>query len=449
MPTQLRLALYFVVAAQTFLFLGAGLGLQLVVFMPLENAALPYEQSVWIYGAYGVVASVVYFAASIHLDRLPALRVSLGALVLGAAVRGTLSVGSVAASPAANALLLGVLMPTFDTLGAAPLYLALQRILAADLFGTVDKEREHQLRQRFFYAGYMLGNGMAVITSGAYDALRHQTPAVPYATANTQAALVAAIGMGLTALCVLAAQALVRRADHAPAADDMRLGARPCTTALRDPAFRRFFALCMVLIGVRALYRNFDNTLALYLVHLYGNDAHFSLVQMANPVAVLVLVPLCWWLLERADDYVLFIAGTTVSSAAPLALAAVLFFAGGSGAVGISIEALLVGMVVLFTLGECLWAPRLPNYALSESPTGSTALFFATSTLPTLLAKVVATLLSYWLVPYYCPQESAVACDGVTLWSVLGLVAVTTPLGLLVFEQCLRRPAPPDAYERE
>jgi hypothetical protein len=95
--------------------------------------------------------------------------------------------------------------------------------------------------------------------------------------------------------------------------------------------------------------------------------------------------------------------------------------------------------VFLFSVGEILWAPRLPNYALSESPEGSTALFLAMSTLPMLLAKGVATLLSYWLVPMYCPLAADAPCDGVALWGILGLLAATTPLGLLACEPWLRR----------
>ena len=154
-------------------------------------------------------------------------------------------------------------------------------------------------------------------------------------------------------------------------------------------------------------------------------------------MVVLLLLSGVAYLLRNVSDYTCFVLGTFVSALAPLLLAIVLLVAPGL-VNSDTLYAALVGLVLVFSVGEILWAPRLPKYALDESPDGTTALFLATSTLPMVVAKILATALSYWLVPMYCPTQVGTPCDGVILWCVLAIVAMTTPIGLLFGDRWLR-----------
>lgn len=397
-----------------------GLTLQLAVFMPMENAGLDSGTGVWLYGLYGVTAAVMGLALSFSLDVMPALRVTIPALVIGALARVLLVVaGSHAPS---LFVLLGVVVPTCDTIAGQAMLLGSKRLL--DFLAVVEHDTDGEARQRAFLSlVYTVGNAMMIGEDVLYDVLRH---VLPVAGANQAAALASAAACAVAAGVMAVAQwRWVTREDWAPPIADVALGARPVTAALASPEFRRFFVFSMLLTGVRVLYRNFDTTLSLFLVHVYGPEAHFALVQALNPLLILVLVPLLTWRLLRVRDYPLFVAGTLTSGAAPLLAALFLAATGGAAVYGD-----VLGMMVVFTVGEAVWSPRLASYALSASPRGATALFLATSTLPGLLAKGLATLLSFALTEYVCP--AAGPCDGVAVWATLAAVALTTPLALRV-----------------
>ena len=143
---SLRLPLAAVVVAYGMLAFITGIGLQLVVFLPLENGGLPYSQSVWFYGAYGLVAALANIGCAFPLDRVPALRVAMGAFLVNGCARALLLWPVVAASPNALFLILGVVMPILDAVASLALFLAIRRLI--DVAHPHEAERKSARRLR-------------------------------------------------------------------------------------------------------------------------------------------------------------------------------------------------------------------------------------------------------------------------------------------------------------
>ena len=108
-------------------------------------------------------------------------------------------------------------------------------------------------------------------------------------------------------------------------------------------------------------------------------------------------------------------------------------------AVSSSIPAACV-MVILLSLGESVWSPRVYDYTMSIAPEGKEATFAALATAPLFLAKVPVGLLSGYLISKYMPEQGPT--NGQMLWLIIGLVTLTSPVLITLFERCIREPEP-------
>lgn len=449
----MRDAIYLLVAANIVLAFASHLSLPLLTLFPMENMpALRFADASWVYGGYGTVASIMSIAASRALDRLPALGVSFVGVAGACAVRvvlpsaAQLANDALEGSPAYYALhglalfLLCFVMPVFDVLTMMPLSLALKRFVATERAGD-EAAAAARLRSLITFV-YAISNGTDVVANVLYDGARHAFSAP---AANAASSWVAG-GVVLAAVPLLW-QVRVRggRADRAM--PDHRQ--RTCDITCASPRFWRFMVLVTLLVGVRMLFRHLDLTLAVYLLRASGQASHFALIQSINPFVVVCLGSLLSWHISKGasrflatlfrDDYTVLQVGTAISATAPLLLGALSL----SSSPLLSAEATAALSVFVFSLGEIVWSPRFIAYALDIAPEGSEAVYMALAALPSLAAKPLTSALSTLLVDSFCPTAGdAASCNGAWLWTSIGLIAATTPLGLVAFERWLRE-APP------
>ena len=124
--------------------------------------------------------------------------------------------------------------------------------------------------------------------------------------------------------------------------------------------------------------------------------------------------------------------GLTVAALSPLII--VIF---GSSLLSV------VLFVVLLTLGDMLYNPRVAAYAMAVAPVGREGTFAGVASAATFLAEVPAGLLGGWLLEAHC--TSSEHCDGRTLFGQLALFAALTPLMLW---SCPRLFSEPDLMQR-
>jgi MFS family permease len=92
--------------------------------------------------------------------------------------------------------------------------------------------------------------------------------------------------------------------------------------------------------------------------------------------------------------------------------------------------------VVLLSIGEAFYSPRLYEYTAAIAPKGQEASYMAMSSLPFFLAKLGVAPFSGVLLAHFCP-DTGPRHPG-TLWLIIGLSTMIAPVGLFVFQRFIR-----------
>ncbi len=115
----------------------------------------------------------------------------------------------------------------------------------------------------------------------------------------------------------------------------------------------------------------------------------------------------------------------------------------------------LMFFIVVFTIGEAIWSPRLMQFTVEIAPKGKEGTYLALSILPFFVAKLIAGPLSGWLVKQYTPmidkldETGAVIKDAAgktvqivgdisqhhMVWIWIGGMAVISPICLLLLKK--------------
>ena len=92
--------------------------------------------------------------------------------------------------------------------------------------------------------------------------------------------------------------------------------------------------------------------------------------------------------------------------------------------------------VVLYSLGEAFYSPRVYEYAAAIAPKGQEASYGALSYVPFFLAKLFVGTFSGVLLARYCPETGPRSAQ--TMWLIIALIALIAPVGLLVLRRAIR-----------
>jgi MFS family permease len=92
--------------------------------------------------------------------------------------------------------------------------------------------------------------------------------------------------------------------------------------------------------------------------------------------------------------------------------------------------------VVLLSVGEAFYSPRLYEYTAAIAPKGQEASYMAMSSLPFFLAKLGVAPFSGVLLAHFCP-DTGLRHPG-TLWLIIGVSTMIAPVGLFVFQRFIR-----------
>lgn len=183
----------------------------------------------------------------------------------------------------------------------------------------------------------------------------------------------------------------------------------------------RFSFFIFSLIPVQTLFAHNWLTLPMYVERAYRGTwlgDRFEVAVNLNPLLIFVLVPIVTALTHRRRVYDMMIVGTTVMAAPTFLLA-----------LGPSFWTLF-GYLVLMTVGEAMWQPRFLQYAAEIAPKGRTGAYMGVAQFPWFLTKVITSLYAGWFLERFCPREGAL--DTETMWFIYGLIAITSPVMLVL-----------------
>ena len=202
----------------------------------------------------------------------------------------------------------------------------------------------------------------------------------------------------------------------------------------------------------------------LILYHMYYTFPKFAIRELGegapighifgllNAVIVVFLAPVVGALTQRFSAYKTVIIGTTITALSVffMAVPPSLFQGLAGGHLGNLIGHTWLGLagpvhplyvaivlcVVLYSIGEAFYSPRLYEYPAAIAPKGQEGSYLALSMLPYFVAKFFVGTISGFLLARYCPAVGP--RNSQTIWLIVGIMALIAPLGLIIFRRYIQ-----------
>ncbi len=188
----------------------------------------------------------------------------------------------------------------------------------------------------------------------------------------------------------------------------------------------RFLFFIFILLPVRTLFAHQWLTIPDYIFRCFPKEVadRYEWFTALNPFVVMIGVPVLCHLTARVHVLRMMIAGTAVSAAATFLLAMP------------PNPNNLIAYVVIFSLGEALWASRFLEYIADLAPPGQVGAYMGVANLPWFVAKVTTGFYSGAMLAHYLPKGGTMHPE--TMWTFYGLIACISPIGLLLAYPWLR-----------
>ncbi|MCB1124863.1 MAG: MFS transporter [Verrucomicrobiae bacterium] len=223
---------------------------------------------------------------------------------------------------------------------------------------------------------------------------------------------------------------------------------------LRQSGFYRLLAFLLLIAFLKLIFMQMDYVFPKFGIRELGEGAPVGRLVAINNILIVFLVPLVGALTQRFTAYQMVIVGGAISAVSVfvMALPTAWFQAAadsppgqwiGHGYLGLTGAVhpwyvMITLFVVLLSVGEAFYSPRVYEYAASIAPKGQEASYSALSYVPFLLAKLLVGTVSGSLLAKYCPEEG-VRRSGM-MWLIVGLIAAVAPLGLFTLRRFIRVP---------
>jgi MFS family permease len=183
-----------------------------------------------------------------------------------------------------------------------------------------------------------------------------------------------------------------------------------------DRAFWRFLVLLGFLSLVRMMFQHMHFTWPKYITREQGEDFPIGAVWSLNSFLILFLAPIGTAITRHRKVFNVLVFGAAISALSPF----VLVFG--------SSMPYQIGMVLVLTVGEALWSPRLYEYNVSIAPRGREATYVSLAALPYFLAKFLVGPTSGYLLATYCPKEGERHSS--ILWAIIGVSTIIGPISI-------------------
>jgi dipeptide/tripeptide permease len=200
--------------------------------------------------------------------------------------------------------------------------------------------------------------------------------------------------------------------------------------------FWRFIVLVSCVIGVRAVFLYMAILQPKYWLRVIGDDAPIGLFQAINPILIVVGLILFIPIANKFNIFKMLVFGGVISSISLFALVVPWRWFGGD--LSVSYSTMTVIQLIILSIGEIIWSPKLQEYTAAVAPPGQEGSYLGMSLLPYFVAKTFITLLSGHMLVRFCPEGIRTQIEVGTLgfwqspeamWFILALFAL---LGLVV-----------------
>jgi hypothetical protein len=226
------------------------------------------------------------------------------------------------------------------------------------------------------------------------------------------------MGVVTAALCLIAGAMIVKREEQLVSPgqepevqnEEMKVRSKPPLQALREvvrePALWRLLVLIALILGVRAVYAYLYLLMPKYWLRTIGPDAAIGTINTINPIGIVIGLILFIPITNRFNVFKMLIYGAMFSAFAlfPLALPWDLY----SQDIARAHYLMAIFCMVIVTIGEVAWSPKLYEYTAAIAPKGQEGIYLGLSLIPWFVAKTLVSAFSGHLLEYWCPEKVSV-----------------------------------------
>lgn len=220
---------------------------------------------------------------------------------------------------------------------------------------------------------------------------------------------------------------------------------------LHQSAFYRLLAFLGLIGFLKLIFTGMDYVFPTFSIRELGNGAPVGHLLNINYMMIVIFVPIIGALTQRFSAYSMVMFGGSICAASVflMALPTAWFVPLANGWLGHLVHHDYLGMtgpvhpyyviitiyVVIFSIGEAFYSPRVYEYAAAIAPKGQEASYGALSYIPLFLGKLLVANTGI-LLATYCP-ENGPRHSG-KMWLIFALAATVAPVGLITLRKYIR-----------
>jgi MFS family permease len=236
--------------------------------------------------------------------------------------------------------------------------------------------------------------------------------------------------------------------------DSARETVRIFRELFREPGFYRLLVFLVLIAFLKLIFMQMYYVFPEFGIRELGEGAPVGKLWGINALLIIVLVPIVGALTQRFPAYGMVTLGGAIAAASVfiMALPTAWFQPLADGAFGQWLGHHYLGLtgtvhpyyamitlyVIVLSVGEAFYSPRVYEYASAIAPKGQEASYGALSYVPFLLAKLLIGTFSGTLLATYCPAVGERHSG--TMWLFVALTATVAPVGLIALRNLIRVP---------
>ena len=218
-------------------------------------------------------------------------------------------------------------------------------------------------------------------------------------------------------------------------------------------AFYRLLAFFLFIGFLKAIFLQMDYVFPKWGIRELGLDAPVGKLSAINAIIIIFLVPIVGALTQKFAAYRMVIVGGAICAAGVfiMALPTEWFQPAAASSVGQWLGHGFLGVrgsihpyyimaalyLIVFSIGEAFYSPRVYEYAAAIAPKGQEASYGSLAYLPFLVGKILVGA-GGWLLAAFCPEHGP--RRSATMWLIFALAASVAPVGLVALRRYIRVP---------
>jgi len=226
------------------------------------------------------------------------------------------------------------------------------------------------------------------------------------------------LGAIMAVLCVIVAKLMVKSEDQLVSPDEpvaeqvedkkvvRQSPLKVWREMIREPTLWRLLVLIGLIVGVRAVYVYVYLLMPKYWIRTIGPDAAFGTLNAINPIGIVIGLVVFIPFANRFPVFRMLVWGAMISSIALAPMAVPWTMYGLSIGQTHYLMALLA--MILLTIGEVVWSPKLYEYTAAIAPKGQEGAYLGLSLIPWFVAKTLVSAFSGHLLERWSPEKVSI-----------------------------------------